>query len=297
MSRRWAANLILLIVVILVSILAWSISQKELEKSNLFEISSFKLSDFNEIQIDFPSRVKTHFKIEKNSWRMLSPHNARADELYVYRILSLLATKSREKLSANDLEKYGLDKPRLKITFLNGSQKEVFLFGSYNPVNEEQYIRYGDNVYLISGGFSETASFVPQELIDKNAIAAYENIKGFDFSRLESWQASQLKLLFTNGKWTAKGKGVELIQADILDWLSMTWQKPTSDLVEPYKMDPRVGYKSFDILLDNKKVTFFRIQESPKLTLYRKDEGLLYYFPGDLGFTMLSPHVKLKDPN
>jgi hypothetical protein len=297
MSRRWAANLILLIVVILVSILAWSISQKELEKSNLFEISSFKLSDFNEIQIDFPSRVKTHFKIEKNSWRMLSPHDARADELYVYRILSLLATKSREKLSANDLEKYGLDKPRLKITFLNNSQKEVFLFGSYNPVNEEQYVRYGDNVYLISGGFSETASFVPQELIDKNAIAAYENIKGFDFSRLESWQASQLKLLFTNGKWTAKGKGVELIQADILDWLSMTWQKPTSDLVEPYKMDPRVGYKSFDILLDNKKVTFFRIQESPKLTLYRKDEGLLYYFPGDLGFTMLSPHVKLKDPN
>ncbi len=297
MSRRWAANLILLIVVILVSILAWSISQKELEKSNLFEISSFKLSDFNEIQIDFPSRVKTHFKIEKNSWRMLSPHNARADELYVYRILSLLATKSREKLSANDLEKYGLDKPRLKITFLNDSQKEVFLFGSYNPVNEEQYVKYGDNVYLISGGFSETASFVPQELIDKNAIAAYENIKGFDFSRLESWQASQLKLLFTNGKWTAKGKGVELIQADILDWLSMTWQKPTSDLVEPYKMDPRVGYKSFDILLDNKKVTFFRIQESPKLTLYRKDEGLLYYFPGDLGFTMLSPHVKLKDSN
>ena len=268
MSRRWAANLILLIVVILVSILAWSISQKELEKSNLFEISSFKLSDFNEIQIDFPSRVKTHFKIEKNSWRMLSPHDARADELYVYRILSLLATKSREKLSTNDLEKYGLDKPRLKITFLNNSQKEVFLFGSYNPVNEEQYIRYGDNVYLISGGFSETASFVPQELIDKNAIAAYENIKGFDFSRLESWQASQLKLLFTNGKWTAKGKGVELIQADILDWLSMTWKKPTSDLVEPYKMDPRVGYKSFDILLDNKKVTFFRIQESPKLTLY-----------------------------
>jgi hypothetical protein len=77
----------------------------------------------------------------------------------------------------------------------------------------------------------------------------------------------------------------------------MTWKKPTSDLVEPYKMDPRVGYKSFDILLDNKKVTFFRIQESPKLTLYRKDEGLLYYFPGDLGFTMLSPHVKLKDSN
>ena len=297
MNRRWATNLILLIVVILVSIFSWSISQKEPETSNLYEISSFKLADFNEIQIDFPSRVKTHFKLEKNSWRILSPHKARADELYVYRILSLLATKSREKLSIKDLEKYGLDKPRLKITFLNDNQKEIFLFGNYNPVNEEQYVRYEDNVYLISGGFSETASFVPQELIDKNAIADYENIKGFDFSRLENWQASQLKLILNNGRWSAKGKDVELVQADILDWLSMTWEKPTSDLVEPYKMDPRVGYKSFDIILDTKKVTFFRIQESPKLTLYREDEGLLYYFPGDLGFTMLNPHVKLKDSN
>ena len=65
MSRIWVTNLILLIVVILVSIFSWSIFQKDPEKSNLFEISSFKLSDFNEIQIDFPSRVKTHFKLEK----------------------------------------------------------------------------------------------------------------------------------------------------------------------------------------------------------------------------------------
>ena len=66
--------------------------------------------------------------------------------------------------------------------------------------------------------------------------------------------------------------------------------------VEPYKMDPRIGYRSFDILFENdKKVTFYRIQESPELTLYRKDEGLLYHFPGDLGFTMLNPHVMIKE--
>jgi len=29
--------------------------------------------------------------------------------------------------------------------------------------------------------------------------------------------------------------------------------------------------------------------------LYRKDDGLLYRFPGDLGFTMLNPHVKVKE--
>ena len=29
--------------------------------------------------------------------------------------------------------------------------------------------------------------------------------------------------------------------------------------------------------------------------LFRKDEGLLYHFPSDLGFTMLNPHVQQKE--
>ena len=45
----------------------------------------------------------------------------------------------------------------------------------------------------------------------------------------------------------------------------------------------------------NKKLTFYRIEESPELLLFRKDEGLLYHFPSDLGFTMLNPHVQQKE--
>jgi hypothetical protein len=194
------------------------------------------------------------------------------------------------------LSKYGLDKPRLKITFLNKDQKEVFLFGTYNPINEEQYIKYKEDVYLVSGGFSETASFVAVELIDKKPIASFEKINGFDFSRLEQWQTNQLKLVIKNNKWLAQGKGVDLDQVEILDWFDIAWENLVGISVEPYKIDARVGYKSFDIILDsNKKITFYRIQESPELTLFRKDEGLLYHFKGDLGFTMLNPHVRVKD--
>ena len=49
------------------------------------------------------------------------------------------------------------------------------------------------------------------------------------------------------------------------------------------------------IFQDDKKVTFYRIQESPELLLFRKDEELLYHFAGDLGFTMLTPHVEQKE--
>ena len=296
MKSRWLINIGLLLLVIITFFYSWTIFQKEPVESIRFELSKFKLSDFNELKIDFPSRISTHFKIVDNHWRMLSPHKARADELYVYRILSVLATSSLEKLSSDDLSKYGLDQPNLKITFLGNNLKEVFLFGTYNPINEDQYVLYKDNVFLISGGFSETAAFMSTELIEKNPIAKYEKIKSFNFSRLEQWQDSQLKLNNINNAWNVEGKNLLITQSDVNEWYEMTWKNIPAKSVKPYKMDQRIGYKSFDIVLKgNKKLTFYRIEESPELLLFRKDEGLLYHFPSDLGFTMLNPHVQQKE--
>ena len=295
MKSRWLTNIGLLVLVLITLVYSWTIFQKEPVGSAKFELTKFKLSDFDELKIDFPSKISTHFKIIDNHWRMLSPHKARADQLYVYRILSILATSSLEKLSSDDLSKYGLDQPSLKITFLGNKLEEVILFGTYNPINEDQYVLYNNNVFLISGGFSETASFMPVELIEKNPIAKSEKIKSFDFSRLEQWQDSRLKLNYTNGIWNVKGKNISIIQADVNEWYEMTWKNIPAKSVEPYKMDERLGFKSFDIVLNNKKLTFYRIQESPELLLFRKDEGLLYHFPSDLGFTMLNPHVQQKE--
>ena len=296
MKSRWLINIGLLLLVLITFFYSWTIFQKEPVESIRFELSKFKLSDFNELKIDFPSRISTHFKIVDNHWRMLSPHKARAEELYVYRILSILATSSLEKLSSDDLSKYGLDQPNLKITFLGNNLKEVFLFGIYNPINEDQYVLYKDNVFLISGGFSETAAFMPTELIEKNPIAKSEKIKSFNFSRLEQWQDSRLKLNNINNAWNVEGKNLLITQSDVNEWYEMTWKNIPAKSVKPYKMDERIGYKSFDIVLkDNKKLTFYRIEESPELLLFRKDEGLLYHFPSDLGFTMLNPHVQQKE--
>ena len=296
MKSRWLINIGLLLLVLITFFYSWTIFQKEPVESIRFELSKFKLSDFNELKIDFPSRISTHFKIVDNHWRMLSPHKARAEELYVYRILSILATSSLEKLSSDDLSKYGLDQPNLKITFLGNNLKEVFLFGTYNPINEDQYVLYKDNVFLISGGFSETAAFMSTELIEKNPIAKYERIKSFNFSRLEQWQDSRLKLNNINNAWNVEGKNLLITQSDVNEWYEMTWKNIPAKSVKPYKMDERIGYKSFDIVLkNNKKLTFYKIEESPELLLFRKDEGLLYHFPSDLGFTMLNPHVQQKE--
>lgn len=298
MKLNWTVNVVLLLVVVAGSFYAWNISQKEPVNDNRIEISNLKLSDFSKIDIEFPSRQPTQFHLTDKGWRMLNPYKARADELYVYRILGILATTSPVKLPADELEKYGLAKPELKITFSNKEEEVTFLFGTYNPVNEDQYILFNDHVYLISGGFSETATFQPLELIDKNPIARFEKIKGFDFSRLEQWQENRLRVNKSYNEWSVEGDNVSVESIQMDDWFEITWEKLIATSVEPYKMDARIGYKSFDITTeDDHKITFYRIQESPELTLFRKDEGLLYRFPGDLGFTMLNPHVKIEEKN
>jgi hypothetical protein len=296
MKGRWIVNIFMFALLIGGAIFALTLNDKALEKSTQYEVSNLKLSDFDEVNINFPGRAKTSFKLGKNGWKMVAPYQTRADEFYVYRILSLLAAKSSEKLSADDLQKYGLDQPRLKIVFSSLTLNEEFLFGTYNPITEDQYIFYNGNVFIINGGYSETASYQPLELIDKRPIAAYEKIEGFDFSRLEQWQAVGLKLAVKKKTWNASGEDLIITQEDMRDWFELTWNGIASKSLEFYKLDQRIGYKSFDILLKgNKKITFYRIQESPELLLLRKDENLLYHFPGDLGFTLLNPNVRKKE--
>ena len=105
-----------------------------------------------------------------------------------------------------------------------------------------------------------------------------------------------MKLAFTKNSWSASAGDLIITQDDMRDWFELTWDAIPSKSLEFYKLDPRIGYKSFDVLLKgDKKVTFYRIQESPELLLLRKDENLLYHFPGDLGFTMLNPNVSKKE--
>ena len=295
MKSRWIVNILMFVLLIGGAIFALTINDKAPKKSTQYEISNLKLSDFDEVNINFPGRAKTSFKLSKNGWKMVAPYQTRADEFYVYRILSLLAAKSSEKLSADDLGRYGLDQPRLKITFSNPTLNEEFLFGTYNPITEDQYIFYNGDVFIINGGYSETASYQPLELIDKRPIAGYEKIEGFDFSRLEQWQSVGLKLAVKNNTWSVSNDDLIITQEDMREWFELTWNSIPSKSLEFYKLDPRIGHKSFDILLKgNKKVTFYRIQESPELLILRKGENLLYHFPGDLGFTMLNPNVSKK---
>ena len=291
MKNRWLINIILLVIVLSISLFLF-LKPSEIKQKKQFAISAFNLSDFDSIKVDFPSRASVILKKGIESWEMLEPIKGRADQFSVQKIISIVATSSSEKLPSNDLAKYGLDKPIVKLKLIHKGLEEEFIFGTYNSVTEDQYLLYKDNVYLISSAYSEVASTQPIELIDKSPLSQSEKIRDFDFSRLEQWQSKRLKVTHNNNEWTAN-EGNSLKQNEMAEWFDMTWVKNPAKSVEKSSIDLRVPHKSFDIhTTDGKKITFIRLQESPETQLYRVDEGLLYRFGSDIGFTMLNPPIE-----
>ena len=297
MKNRWILNLVMLAVVAGLVAFLYLRPKASNDEPSLHEVSALKLADFTAIKAEFPAKVPTSFEKIDGLWRMTSPYKTRADQISVQRILAIIAAKSKEKFPATDLEKYGLDKPELRLKLTKASGDEEFSFGTFNSVTEEQYVGYKDAVYLLSGSYAEAATTQPIELIEKTPLTKNETkqIAGFDFSKLEQWQANALNVDVADGKWKTNEPKAKITQNEMNEWLDFSWKQAQAKQVELYTPDHKITYPSFDVKLkDGKRVHFDKIQEAPDLLLGRPDESIMYHFSNDVGFNMLNPPLNIK---
>ncbi|MES2636460.1 MAG: DUF4340 domain-containing protein [Pseudomonadota bacterium] len=297
MKNRWLLNLVMLVIVGGLVTFLYLRPQTNLDAPAKYEVSQLKLADFTAIKVEFPAAKATAFEKVEGFWLMTAPYKARADQMLVQRILSIIAATSQEKFPATDLAKYGLNNPELKIQLTSTNGIEEFIFGTHNPVTEQQYLAYKDAVYLIQGGYSEAASVQAIELVDKLPLSPAEikQISGFDFSRLEQWEEVALNADLKDGNWKVNVPKAKPTQNEMNEWLEFSWKQSPAKSVELYVPDRKMVYPSFEVKLkDGKKVHFDKIQESPEMLLARPDEGILYHFSNDVGFTMLNPPINLK---
>ncbi len=297
MKKRWLLNLVMLAVVAGLVAFLYLRPKANSDAPSQHEVSSLKLADFTAIKAEFSAKVPTSFEKVDGLWRMTSPYKTRADQISVQRILAIIAAKSSEKFPNTDLAKFGLDKPQLKLKLTKATGDEVFNFGTFNSVTEEQYVGYKDAVYLLSGGYAEAATSQPIELIEKTPLTKNEakQISGFDFAHLEQWQANALNVEVTDGKWKTNEPKAKITQNEMNEWLDFSWKQAQAKQVELYTPDHKITYPSFDVKLkDGKKVHFDKIQEAPDLLLGRPDEGVMYHFSNDVGFNMLNPPLNIQ---
>jgi preprotein translocase subunit YajC len=297
MKKRWLLNLLMLLVVAGLVTFLYLRPQADNSGPKQYEVSTLKLADFNAIEVVFPTQKPTSFEKVDGLWHMTSPYKSRADQVLVQRILAIIAAKSTEKLPATDLAKYGLDNPELRLKLNKVTGIEEFIFGTFNSITEEQYVAYKDGVYLLPGSYSEAASTQPIELIDKNPLSIKEakSISGFNFAHLEQWEEVGLNVDIADGKWKVNVPKAKPTQDELNEWLEFSWKQAQAKQVELYSPDSKSTYVSFEVKLnDGTKVRFEKIQESPELLLGRPDEGILYHFNNDVGFTMLNPPLHLE---
>ncbi|HNV88718.1 MAG TPA: DUF4340 domain-containing protein [Methylotenera sp.] len=297
MKKRWLLNLVMLAIVAGLVTFLYMRPQANTSAPSGHEVSALKLGDFIAVKVEFPTRAPTSFEKVDGLWHMTAPYKVRADQMSVQRILAIIAAKSAEKFPTTDLAKFGLDNPQLKLKLTNAAGTEEFVFGTFNPVNDEQYIAYKDAVYLLPGSYAEAASTQPIELVDKSPLSREEakQISGFDFSRLEQWEEARLNVDITDGKWSVNAPKAKPTQNELNEWLDFSWKQAQAKQVELYAPDRKVTYPSFEVKLkDGKKIHFDKIQEAPDLLLGRPDEGVLYHFSNDVGFNMLNPPLNLQ---
>lgn len=295
MKKRWLLNLVLFCVVAGLVAFLYLRPKHAVEQDVTYEISNYKLAEFNAISIEFPTKAAVTFEKVDGLWRYTAPYKTRADQGSVQRIMSIIAAKSKEKIASADLEKFGLNHPLIKLKlFRDKDHAEEFLFGTHNPVTDEQYVSHRNKIYLLPNMYAEAASTQTVEMVDKAPLAPKEKVAGFDFSHLEQWESVRLQLDMVDGKWKASIAKAKPQQDELNEWLDFSWIHNAAKSVEFYVPDRKTTYPSFEVkLADGKKIHFDKIQESPDLILARPDEGLMYSFPADAGFTMLNPPLNL----
>ena len=300
MKNRWILNIILLAVVAgLVAFLHFR-PQAQAVKNDEVELTQFKLAEFSGISIEQPLKAAVTLAKVDGFWRVTAPYKTRADKQTAANIISIIAAKSKEKVqiavgNTADLEKFGLNNPRLKLKLIRPDNTFAeFDFGGHNPVTDEQYVLHNNAVYLIANNYSEIALTQPIEIIDKSPLKPTEKVVGFDFSKLEQWTESKMNLDLANGQWKTSIAAAKPVQNEVAEWFEFSWLKNPARSVDFYPATSRETYPSFIVkMADGSKVKFDKIQESPDLLLGRPDEGLIYNYASDVGFTMLNPPINL----
>jgi len=291
MKSRWLLNLVLLLLVAGVALALYLVPKQKGAAPDKVAVSSVDPASIGKISIEFPAKAAVVLEKQDSRWFLSQPYKARASHEVVGQILSILTATTEEKLPGDDPSRYDLDHPVLKL-HLDG---EEFVFGTINPLDGRQYVGYHGAVYLLPSSHAEVASTQVVEMLDKHLLGPDEQIAGFDFSRLEQWEPTGLRLNHDNGQWKVSIAAAKPVQKEIDAWFSENWKDLTALSVEPYQPDARAKYPSFEIKLKNGKTLHLdKLRESPELQLARPDEGLIYHFAQDTGFVILNPAIGFK---
>ena len=222
-------------------------------------------------------------KIGEN-WDLLEPIQGRADEIKVGQILEILTATSLRRFPAIDLERFDLLQPAARLYV----DKELFSFGGFVPITNEQYVANNGNIHLLAPRYATMLARQPIDLLSPRLFAQGEIPVGFEFERVkvmewdDGWRIAPEKLKSS------------LTQNEFIHWVQ-SWQQAYAAGLSLSAEGPSQtgdGKQGIKITLrGGGGIQLTILQQQPELVLLRVDTGVRYRFPGEMGRRLLDPYT------
>lgn len=275
MTSRWTVNAILAGVIAALALLLFL--RPDSEEPAGPPLTALSADTVTRIRIE---RGKQTIELEKtgDDWRMTAPLPARANRFNIDSLLRLADTTSTFQAPAGaDTATYGLDKPILRIQ-LNDEPIDV---GAIHPMRQQHYVRHRDTVHLIQ-------SYV--------LTAAFQNYSGFldtqlfrDGRKLVALRLPALRLELKDGNWQIQ-PAAPALSADRLNQFVAEWENARALSVEKLSATRPQASVQLTFEHDGRRdtLTLGILAYKPEFVLARRDEGLEYHFPEDVGKRLLT---------
>jgi hypothetical protein len=276
LTNRWVLNLVLAAVVLGLAALVYFRPEPQAPPGP--PLTTLSAADVQRIRID---RGGETVVLEKSSsgWRLQAPITARANEFNVASLLRVTSTSSSFQTAVDTaaLATYGLDKPQLRLQ-LNDEEITV---GALHPLRQQHYVRYREQVQLIpssvlAAAFQHYSNFIDTRLLE-------------DGRKLRELRLPSLRLVQRDGTWQREPAVADAeLSVDRLNDLVAEWENARALSVQ--KLSARAPEAQVQLVFDAEPstLTLAILAYKPELILARRDEGLEYHFPEDVGKRLLS---------
>ena len=278
MKNRWLLNIgLALLIGALVLVNVYQPGKKQEPEGTALTLLA--PPEVRQLRLVRPQQKPVELEKIGEAWRMNAPRTARANEVRVNELVQLANTrvKVRFPAAAADLAKYGLDKPLVTV-FLNDQE---IRFGGMHPLESQLYVWHDGQVTLVPAATLRVASapvndFLNTSLLEDKTKPVAFRLPGFSLKQNEQ------------GAWERTPELKEL-GSDAINRFVDEWRFARALSVAPYSGKPVKERVTLN-LADGDKTRILELgvlAREPEFIVYRKDEGLEYHFPADIGVRLM----------
>lgn len=230
-------------------------------------------AEIQSVEIERANSPTISLRREGSQWRMTAPVKARLDDTALARVLDLSRLGATNAFPADDLTKYGLDKPWARVTLGNHTLE----FGNTNTVTEEFYVRRGGSIHAVPARSASAIPSTPSKLLAHRMFAAEDAIAAVDLPGFS--------MRHDGTRWQMSPPDPALSQDDLVRWVEQ-WSHASSVTTQPGESAAKAEV-SIE-LRDGRKIDISVKARTPDLVLHRRDEGLDYHFSARMAPLLLS---------